>query len=146
MTKILSTAAYNILKAKAANFDAVVNALVENSEGVTIEDVTLESIQAAISFDDSSENRTERVTELEATVGTLTTTVNDLSTERDTLKTENAALAALPGAESVIKTPKADANADDSADDMVAFAEKHKGDTLAIALEMKKRGLNKKNF
>ena len=144
MTKILSTAAYNVLKGKADNFDAVVNAVVASNDGVAAEDVTLETIQAAISNDDVSES-TERVTELVASVETLTTKVTELTTERDSLKTENVALAALPGAASVIQTPQADANADDSADSMVAFADKHKGDTLAIAAEMQKRGLTKKH-
>ena len=140
MTKILKEATYDALKAKADNFDAVVNAVVANNDGLTATDVTLETIQAAI-VNEVSDTNLERVTELEASVGTLTTKVTELTTERDTLKTENAALSALPGAESVIQTPNADANADDSADELVVFANKHKGDTMAIAQEMKKRGL-----
>ena len=140
MTKILSTAAYNVLKGKADNYDAVVNAVVANNNDVATEDVTLETIQEAISNDDVSES-TKRVTELEASVETLTTKVSELTSERDSLKTENVALAALPGAASVVQTPNADSTTDDSADDMVVFANKHKGDTMAIAHEMKKRGL-----
>ena len=135
MPKILSDAAYLALKGKADNFDAVVNSVVASNEGLTAEEVNLEIIQTAITTEVVDNVSTERITQLEASVTALTT-------ERDTLKTENGELMKLPGAKSAIVIPEADTTTDDGADSMLTFAQKHKGDTFAIATEMKKRGLN----
>jgi len=149
MTKILSSAKYDALVAKAANFDKVVESIVAKNEDLKAEDVTPEVIEDAISNDEPAGEgaSAERVTELEATIATMTTEALTLTSERDamiverdTLKTENAALSKLPGAESVVTIPVAEASAATS-DTLVEFANKNKGNTLAIVAEMKKNGL-----
>lgn len=144
MTKILSGAAYLALKEKADNYDAVVNSIVASNEGLKAEDVTLETIQTAITteVDESVTANANRITELEGTVSTLTTEKTELESTVVTLTAEKEELMKLPGAESVIAIPELDSNPDEGADTMLAFAEKHKGDTMAIAAEMRKRNLN----
>jgi len=142
MTKILSTAAFNVLKEKADNYDAVVNSVAAKGEGVEAADVTLENVQAVINAEvqEVDETASIRVTELEETVGTLTTEKEELTIERDALQTKVKALSALPGAESITAVkPAAEASAIET-DDLIAFATEHKGDTMAIAARMREAG------
>jgi len=141
MTKILSTAAFTVLKEKADNYDAVVNSVAAKGEGVDAADVTLENVQAVINAEESAGDSVLQatVTELEGAVETLNTTITELTTERDTLKTENEVLSALPGAESVVAIPEAEASAV-ATDTVLEFAAKNQGNILAIAAEMKKQG------
>jgi len=166
MTKILSGPAYTALKEKADNFDLVVNSIVAKGEDLKPEDVTAEVIEAVISNDGGgacgnsgcahksncgmqSEAKTcqlaTSVTELEGTVETLSSTVTELTTERDTLQTRVEELEKLPGAKSVIKTPDANATGISAQEEIVAFAETHKGDTAAIAAKIVELGLNQKS-
>ena len=147
-TKILSGATYDALKAKADNYDSVVSALVAKNEGTTAEDITLETIQEVINAEETvcDPIAAERVTELEATVetltterDTLTTAVDALTTERDTLKTQNLDLSKLPGAESVVAIPEAEASAATS-DEVLEFAAKNPGNILEIAAKMREAG------
>ena len=93
-------------------------------------------------MDDNASVHAERITELEGTVSTLTTEKTELESTVATLTAEKEELMKLPGAESVTAIPESDSNPDEGADTMLAFAEKHKGDTMAIAAEMRKRNLN----
>jgi len=139
MPKILTDAAHAALKAKADNYDAVVGAVVASNEGLTAEDVTLEVIQGAMSADDAAS--AGRVTELEATVETLTASVTTLTTERDGLQSQVTALSELPGAAAAAAViPAAEVTAT-ATDDVLAFAIKNKGNTLAIAAKMQEAGL-----
>jgi len=139
MVKILTVAAHTALMAKADNYDAVVGALVASNEGLTAEDVTLEVIQGAMSADDAAS--AARVLELEASEGVLNSTIATLTTERDSLQSQVDAFAEIPGAESAAgKKPAAEATAV-ATDDVLEFAIKNKGNTLAIAAKMKEAGL-----
>lgn len=141
MTKILSTAAYTVLKEKADNFDQVINSVVAKNDDLKPEDVTLEVIEAAISSDVEDPALQSAVTTLEGTVEQLNETITSLTTERDDLASQVAALSELPGAESVSTAkPAAEASAVET-DTVVEFANKNKGNTLAIVAEMEKAGL-----
>jgi len=140
-TKILSLATYTALKEKADNFDRVVNSVVAKNEDLKPEDVTLEVIEAAISSDVEDPALQSAVSTLEGTVEQLNGTITSLTTERDDLASQVAALSDLPGAESVsIVKPAAEASAVET-DTVVEFANKNKGNTLAIVAEMEKAGL-----
>jgi len=141
MTKILSTAAFTVLKEKADNYDAVVNSVAAKGEGVEAADVTLENIQAVINAEESAGDSILQaaVTKLEETVETLNTTITELTSERDTLKTENAVLSALPGAESVVAIPEAEASAT-ATDEVLEFAAKNPENFLEIAAKMREAG------
>lgn len=127
------------LKAKADNYDSVVNSILAKNESLKAEDVTPEVIQSAIENEgeQADETLSDRITELETTVGTLTTEKEELTTERDVLQTKVEALSALPGAESIntIK-PAAEASAVET-DDLLVFATNHAGDTMAIVEKMR---------
>lgn len=141
MTKILSTAAYTALKEKADNFDKVVNSVVAKNEDLKPEDVTLEVIEAAISSDVEDPALQSAVTTLEGTVEKLNGQITSLTTERDDLASQVATLSELPGAESVSTAkPEAEASAVET-DTVIEFANKNKGNTLAIVAEMEKAGL-----
>jgi len=144
MTKILSSSAYAVLKEKADNFDKVVNSVVAKNDDLKPEDVTLEVIEAAISNEETAGDPAAdtRVTTLEGTVEQLNGQITSLTTERDDLASQVAALSELPGAESVSTAkPEAEASAVET-DTILEFASKNKGNTLAIAAEMERLGLN----
>jgi len=141
--KFLKDDEFASLKAKADNYDSIVNAVVAGNDSLTAEDVTPEVIQAAIENvgDNADEALSTRITELETEVQTLNDTVTELTTERDELATEAATLRELPGADSVTTVkPAAEASAVET-DTVLEFANKNKGNVLAIAAEMKKAGL-----
>ena len=147
-TKILSGATYDALKLKADNYDSVVSALVAKNEGTTAEDITLETIQEVINAEETAGDSILQaaVTELEGTVVTLNATITELTsevatvtTERDTLKTQNLELSKLPGAESVVAIPEAEASAI-ATDEVLEFASKNPGNILAIAAKMREAG------
>jgi len=141
MTKILSSSAYAVLKEKADNFDKVVNSVVAKNDDLKPEDITLEVIEAAILSDVEDPALQSAVTNLEGTVEQLNGTITSLTTERDELASQVEALSELPGAESV-STAKPDAEASSvETDTVVEFANKNKGNTLAILAQMEKEGL-----
>jgi hypothetical protein len=143
MTKILSSATYDALKEKADNFDKVINSVVAKNDDLKPEDVTLEVIEAAISSDVEDPALQSAVTTLEGTVEQLNGQITSLTTERDDLASQVAALSGLPGAASV-STAKPDAEASAvETDDLVSFANEHKGDTMAIASKMREAGYGK---
>jgi len=141
--KFLKDDEFASLKAKADNYDSIVNAVVAGNDSLTADDVTLEVIQAAIENegDNADDLLSTRITDLEAEVQTLNDSVTGLTTERDELAIEAASLRELPGAESVSTAkPAAEASAVET-DTVLEFANKNKGNVLAIAAEMKKAGL-----
>ena len=141
--KFLKDDEFASLKAKADNYDSIVNAVVAGNDSLTAEDVTPEVIQAAIENvgDNADETLSSQITDLQTEIQTLTETVSTLTTERDTLQTENAELRELPGTESVTTAkPATEASAAET-DTVLEFANKNKGNVLAIAAEMTKAGL-----
>ncbi|GEM_PF-247923 len=142
--KFLKDDEFASLKAKADNYDSIVNAVVAGNESLTAEDVTPEVIQAAIENVGDNADETlssEIITNQQTEIQSLTETVRTLTTERDNLQTEVEELRVLPGAESVTTVkPAAEINAE-TTDTVLEFAQKNKGNTLAIAAEMKKAGL-----
>jgi len=147
-TKILSGATYDALKLKADNYDSVVSALVAKNESTTAEDITLETIHAVINAEETAGDpvAVARVTELEAEVAvltterdTLTTEVAAVTTDRDALKTQNLELSKLPGAESVVEIPEAEASAV-ATDEVLEFAAKNPDKFLEIAAKMREAG------
>ena len=142
--KFLIDDVFASLKAKADNYDSIVNAVVAGNDSLTAEDVTPEVIQAAIENEgEHAPANDARITELEAEVQTLNTSVTELTTERDNLVTENASLRELPGADSVTAVkPEVEASTVVT-DDLLDFANSHKGDTAAIAAKMIETGFIK---
>lgn len=142
--KFLKDDEFASLKAKADNYDSIVNTVVAGNESLTAEDVTPEVIQAAIENvgDNADETLSSGIiTDQQTEIQSLTETVRTLTTERDNLQTEVEELRVLPGAESVTTVkPAAEINAE-TTDTVLEFAQKNKGNTLAIAAEMKKAGL-----
>lgn len=141
--KFLKDDEFASLKAKADNYDSIVNAVVAGNDSLTAEDVTPEVIQASIENvgDNADDTLSSQITELQTEIQTLTETVTTLTTERDTLTTENAELRELPGTESVTTSKPATELSAETTDTVLEFANKNKGNTLAIAAEMKKAGL-----
>jgi hypothetical protein len=134
------------LKAKADNYDSIVNSIVAKNESLQAGDVTVDVIVQAIeneSAPEVDEASATRVTELEGEVGTLTTEVEELTTERDALQTKVTALSKLPGAESINTVkPAAEATTVET-DELLLFAKEHAGDTMAIAAKMREAGYGK---
>lgn len=144
--KFLKDDEFASLKAKADNYDSIVNAVVAGNESLTAEDVTPEVIQAAIenAGDNADDTLSSQITQLETEIQTLNETITTLTTERDNLQTENAELRELPGTESVTTTKPATETSTIVTDDLLDFATKNKGNTAAIAAKMVETGFYKK--
>ena len=140
--KFLKDDEFASLKAKADNYDSIVNAVVAGNDSLTAEDVTPEVIQAAIENvgDNADDTLSSQITELQTEIQTLTETVTTLTTERDTLQTENAELRELPGAESVTTAKPAIEATAVVTDDLLSFANANAGNTRAIAAKMVESG------
>jgi uncharacterized protein YlxW (UPF0749 family) len=143
--KVLKDEQFASLKAKADNYDSIVNAMIAGNDSLTAEDVTPEVIQAAIENegDNADETLSTRITDLETKVQTLNDSVTTLTTERDNLQTEVEELRVLPGADSVTTSKPAAEAATIITDDLLSFATEHKGDTAAIAAKMIETGFIK---
>ena len=144
---------FEALTGKAGNYDAIVASILKSNEEMKAEEITLESIQEALS---ASENVTsdnalsEKVTGLESKIETLNGTVtavtkerDDFKSELDTVKSENEKLRDLPGAESVVETtakPKAEASAV-AKNQTLEYAKANKDDFAGIAAKLKEDGL-----
>lgn len=141
--KFLKDEEFEALQNKANNYDNVVNGIVAKNENLTAAEVTPEVILGVINDEGGNDDSalSNRVTELEGTVETLTTTNEELTAENAELKETVETLSDLPGADSVTTVkPKAEATAV-ATDSVVEFANKNKGNTLAIVAEMEKAGL-----
>ena len=151
MGKFLSTKELAELKAKADNYDAIVQSVMDGNKELKAEEVTLDIIQSAISGNAGEEpevQSTERIKELESEVSKLKdekskvdieleSTKKDLDEAKSTIEE----LEELPGSESVsTKKPKAEASAVVT-DDLLSFAQSNKGDTTAILAKMKEEGI-----
>jgi hypothetical protein len=140
--KFLKDEQFAELKAKADNYDSVVNAVVTGNESLTAAEVTPEVILAALENEgvQADDTLSTRIIELEAEVQTLNDSVTELTTERDEFAAEADSLRLLPGAESVTASKPAAEATTVITDDLLNFAAEHKGDTAAIAAKMIETG------
>ena len=143
--KWLKDEEHTALKAKADNYDSVVNSILAKNESLKAEEVTPEVILSAIENEGEQADDTlsGRVTELETTVDNLTTEVEELTTERDALQAKVELLSVLPGAESITSVKPASESGAVETDDLLVFAKEHAGDTMAIAARMREAGYGK---
>lgn len=151
MGKFLSTKEHADLKAKADNYDALVQSILDGNKELKSENVTLDMIQSAIAGnagDKTEVQLTERITELESEVSKLKDKKSKVETELesakkdlDEAKSTIEELSELPGSDSVsTKKPKTESSAVVT-DELLSFATSHKGDTIAIAAKMKEEGI-----
>jgi len=142
----LSKDEFEKLTGKSTKHDALVASILKVNEGMKADDVTPEFIEEALTASDNvkvDETLSAKVKDLESKVETLNGTVTTVTKERDDLKSENAELRQLPGAESVsTEKPKAEASAVQG-NELVSFLESNKGDTAAIAEKIVAEGLDK---
>lgn len=117
MAIFVKDAELNALRAKANNYDAIVNALVKNNEGLTPEEVTSELIVNAL----TSEN--EDVVNLTSRLETATNRVSEL-------EAENKELRRLPGGTPAPISSSGEPKGE--VEDLASFADKNAGDTVAI--------------
>lgn len=139
--KLLTVSQFNELKAKADSFDAIVNAMVGNSEDVKPEEVTSEVVIQALQGDgteneDSSSGlqasldaANERITELEDQLTASNSRVQELEKDLD----EN------PAEQPATITAKAEASGEKQ--DIVDFATKNADNPFAVIDEAEKQGL-----
>lgn len=138
MTKILTDEKYRALKAKADGYDEIVASIMNNNEGLTAEDVTLDSIRELLN---SGSQENTSIADLKSELHDVTSERDSLRTQLNEMKEENDKLKNLPGADTVTKAkPHSDSGAEKAEDSLLAFARKHEGDTLAIIAEMRKKG------
>ena len=161
MGKFLTNSEFDALKMKADNYDAIVNSIIKSNDQIKAEEVTPEFINSALATSSDEGVSAEKIQELEGTIESLTkerdelksaneTLTSDLDSEKSTnstlqsevdeLKADNEALSKLPAGQSVAgKKGKQESNAA-LEDELLVFAQAHKGDTIAIAAKMQELG------
>jgi hypothetical protein len=132
--KILTDEKFAALDTKVKNYDIVVQAIVDMSDGVTEEGVTPEMIVEAITEKDNAD-----VTEIQGKLDTVTTERDTLKNQVVTLTQEVADLKKIPAAPSATVTQTSDVNS--TTETLAAFADKNAGNTAAILKMAQEEGL-----
>lgn len=121
--KVLTNDQFATLQAKASNYEALVNQIVESGEGLTAEDVTPESILALMTPEaaDAPAENAEVMNALNDQVADLTAQLEQAVAERDALQAEVDELKELPGEVSTPHAPEGKNDDDTSIDEVNAF-------------------------
>lgn len=139
--KVLKDNQFNEMKAKADNFDLIVDSILQNSIDMNAEDVTAQSIIDALQADPVTEQPDESA---------LQNQINQSTAENVRLKTEldmaNSRVAELqqqldetPAEMPAAITSKGEPGGEGVS--MAQFADKNAGDTHAILNKMKEEGI-----
>lgn len=135
--KFLNDKDYNALKVKADHFNTIVNAIVENGEGITAEDVTAETVIQAMQQEAPESDTSDLQTRIEK----ISEDNTDLKTQ---LETANARVAELekelnetPAEQPATITSKGEAG---EKQDILDFAKKHADNPFAVLAEAEKQG------
>lgn len=130
------------LQTRADAFSAIVEAVVQSSEGITAQDVTAETIIEALQDNADTEALSQAQTALDTANQQLTDAQTNLETANDRvaeLEAELSELEGLPAKNPAGIAPKSDAG--ENTDTIADFANKNAGDTEAILAQAKKEGL-----
>ena len=138
--KILTTDQFSALKDKADQFDKLAAHILENSEGITAQDVTAEAILDMLKPDEAEAGENEAVKEMKKQIQDLTVTLTAAEAERSKLQQEVELLRGLPAEEPTLKTPAGDPR-ESSLEEVLNFARKNPGNTLAITQKLREIGL-----
>lgn len=99
--KILKDNEHELLVKKAANYDAVVSAIVENGAGISAEDITAQTILNAMEPKDEAVVDTTAEDELTDTVETLNAEIKTLTNRAEAAEARVAELEDVPAEEPV---------------------------------------------
>lgn len=144
--KLLKDDQYNVIKVKSDSFDAIVSAMVANSEDVKPEEITSEVIIQALqngSTEGSDNTDSSVVAALQKKLDAATAEVSELKQQLSTANTRieqlEKDLDETPGDDSAEISVKSEVTGEQP--DIISFAKKNEDDPFAVIAEMKKQRL-----
>lgn len=140
--KLVKKTLFSQLQTRADAFDAIVNSVVQSSEGATPEDITAETIIEALQANTDDAALTEAQTKLTETQDLLTAKQTALQTATDRiteLETEVKTLGGFPADKPASINSKGEPTGESMT--LAQFADKNKGNTEAILAMAVEEGL-----